>query len=310
MKSLICLMILTLITAVSGEGIDLKPVEVQFRKILIDVQRNSDAGIPLKGASLKKLYPDGTELPEEFDSRSRKIVGNAKKQGACGCCWAFAITACTETSYASSKGRLLDISEQDLINCNEGGWGCNAGYSSAGEYFVKKGFALERDCPYVFKQQNCKLVPKAGKIEICFDYADIRKLSPSLEPLQNLNLQNGGVMWQMATTHFGNPEYGIVDIEYHSFIKQIIYHYGSVMAYVASSTSGFKGFSGGVLFTKQSDKEADHALQVIGWNDKDGCWIVKNSYGTTWGDAGFMRLAYGAANFSYLGAAYVYKLKN
>lgn len=69
--------------------------------------------------------------PEAVDWRTKKAVGPVKNQGQCGSCWAFAATASTEALYAIKKKELLDLSEQQLVDCVTSSSGCNGGSLSS-----------------------------------------------------------------------------------------------------------------------------------------------------------------------------------
>jgi hypothetical protein len=84
-------------------------------------------------------------------------------------------------------------------------------------------------------------------------------------------------------------------------IKNAIYTYGPISVEVAVD-GYFQAYSGGV-FNNNSASSLDHAVVLVGWDDTNGCWIMKNSWGTGWGESGYMRIAYGCDQIGY-GAAY------
>jgi hypothetical protein len=84
-------------------------------------------------------------------------------------------------------------------------------------------------------------------------------------------------------------------------LKQAIYDHGPVCAAVYASTA-FMYYSGGIFKYNQSGS-VNHAVVLVGWNDDGGYWILKNSWGTNWGESGYMRIAYGCNQVGY-GAAY------
>jgi len=84
-------------------------------------------------------------------------------------------------------------------------------------------------------------------------------------------------------------------------IKNAIYTYGPISVEVAVD-GYFEGYSGGV-FNANTAPFINHAVVLVGWDDTNGCWIMKNSWGTGWGESGYMRIAYGCDQIGY-GAAY------
>ena len=84
-------------------------------------------------------------------------------------------------------------------------------------------------------------------------------------------------------------------------IKQAIYYHGPVCAAVCVGTA-FMNYTSGI-FNRNETGTVNHGVVLVGWNDDLGCWILKNSWGTSWGESGYMRIAYGCSQVGY-GAAY------
>lgn len=84
-------------------------------------------------------------------------------------------------------------------------------------------------------------------------------------------------------------------------LKQAIYDHGPVCAAVYVSAA-FQYYTGGI-FNTNSTGTVNHGVVLVGWNDTGGYWILKNSWGTGWGESGYMRIAYGINQIGY-GAAY------
>jgi hypothetical protein len=84
-------------------------------------------------------------------------------------------------------------------------------------------------------------------------------------------------------------------------IKQAIYDHGPVCASVYVSAA-FQYYTGGIFNTNDTGR-VNHGVVLVGWNDTGGYWILKNSWGTAWGESGYMRIAYGCNQVGY-GAAY------
>ena len=158
----------------------------------------------------------------------------------------------------------MDLSEQYLVSCNGEGWGCDGGFW-AHDYHEWKtvsgerdaGAVLESDFPYKASDVNC---------------------NPPHDKTYQLTA------WEYVC---GNDTCTPSDAE----IKQAIYEHGPVTAAVCVNTA-FKNYSSGV-FTGPSCSSLNHGVILVGWDDSDKCWIMRNSWGRTWGESGYMRIGYG-----------------
>jgi C1A family cysteine protease len=206
-----------------------------------------------------------TALPSYWDWRQHNGVTPVKNQGGCGSCWAFSTVGTMEAMILIGSGITTDLSEQQLVSCNPYGWGCGGGN-------------------YAFDME----ISPGAMLESCFSYqaADVACQSgcPSVYWLSSWGYV--GDSWSVPST---------------TAIKNAIYTYGPISVEVAVD-GYFQGYSGGV-FNATTASSIDHAVVLVGWDDTNGCWIMKNSWGTGWGESGYMRIAYGCDLIGY-GAAY------
>jgi len=108
-------------------------------------------------------------VPNDVDWRSKGIVNPVKNQGSCGSCWAFSATAAVEGFHAQKTGKLLSLSEQQIVDCchDQGSAGCNGGQETAAVGWVGKqgGQCLGSDYPYTARAGTCKTTcAKTGKV--------------------------------------------------------------------------------------------------------------------------------------------------
>jgi cathepsin L len=191
-----------------------------------------------------------------------------KNQGACGSAWAIAAVGLLESAILKKDGILVDLSEQQLVSCNPWGWGCNGGY-----------------------WPNDMLVDPGAMMEECFPYVadDVPCNTSCPTPYQILG-------WA-----FVEGEWVVPSVE---DIKLAIYTNGAVQAAVYVDR-WFQAYTGGV-FNKCKKKVTwtNHVVTLCGWDDAKGAWLLKNSWGTLWGENGFMWIKYNC-NLVGEGANYV-----
>ena len=223
------------------------------------------------------LAPTPT-LPEKWDWREQGGVTPVKDQGQCGSCWAFATVGPLESAIKIKTGQNVDLSEQWLVSCNRDGWGCDGGWW-AHEYHAGligkcggTGAVLEEYFPYVAYDQPCS--------------------GPYPHDYLLVDNDGDGYSWE-----FIGGEGSIPSVEK---IKQAIYTYGPVSAAVYVDIA-FQMYTGGV-FNGDGDGQVNHAIVLVGWDDtkgKNGVWILRNSWGTGWGENGYMYIEYGCNRVGY-----------
>ena len=208
-------------------------------------------------------------LPSSYDAMALGYVTPVKDQAACGSCWLHGAIADFESAVAIGESNLLDFSEQEVGDCNI--WASVGGhnYCEGGNafmttnYFTKYGAADEACHPYAATPETCQNCP-------------ILK-----------NVDN----WRIITGDDGESQI--------TTIKNAILTYGPVYSTIYASDSGFSAYSSGV-YEYEGAEETNHAIEIIGWNDSLGAWMIKNSWGTDWGASGpypgCAWVAYGAAN--------------
>ncbi|XP_041651707.1 pro-cathepsin H [Cheilinus undulatus] len=197
-------------------------------------------------------------LPDSFDWRKQgNYVTPVKNQGGCGSCWAFSTTGCLESVTAINTGKLVPLSEQQLVDCAQdfNNHGCNGGLpSQAFEYIMyNKGLMSEKDYPYTSFEGTCVYKPVLA--------------AAFVKNVVNVTANDEKGMEIAVATR--NP-----------------------VSFAFEVTSDFMHYSQGVYTSTQCHKTADkvnHAVLAVGYGQMKGSpyWIVKNSWGEGWGIEGY-----------------------
>lgn len=223
-------------------------------------------------------------LPATFNwASSDNYLGAPKltpirNQGSCGSCWAFATVAAFEGNIYIKDNVSRDLSEQFLVSCNTDGWGCSGGWWGHKYHYdttipgdANPGAVYESAFPYVAYDAPCH--------------------APYARPYRLNNWFYVGSQWSIPSVEA---------------IKNAIYNYGPVSVAVCAGPV-FSSYSGGIYSTNESSYCSggiNHAVALVGWNDAENTWIMRNSWGTGWGESGYMRILRGVSNIGY-NASYV-----
>lgn len=208
---------------------------------------------------------DDKGLPSRFSWKDKGKLTSVKNQGSCGSCWAFAAMAAYESSYKIQNGTSINTSEQDLVNCTAGS--CNGGwYGPVFDRMIERGVASETQVPYRGVDAYCANASRKYYV-------------------LNWGYVQGGHSVPSTT-----------------MIKNALRTYGPVVACV-NATRAFQSYSGGI-FNEFASGRINHAITIVGWDDSKGAWLVKNSWGTQWGENGYIWIKYGSNQIGY-GSAWV-----
>mmetsp|Transcript_36640 Transcript_36640/g.88802 ORF Transcript_36640/g.88802 Transcript_36640/m.88802 type:complete len:359 (+) Transcript_36640:237-1313(+) len=207
------------------------------------------------------------ELPKEVDWTSLGGVTDVKNQGACGSCWAFSTTGALEGAKFIKTGELVALSEQNLLDCDHKDLGCNGGLMDNAFKFDEKtgGLCSEEDYPYKAKQgkkcnTNCTDVPGT----IVSTFYDV--------PQGDAKALQAAIAMQPIS----------IAIQADQFV--------------------FQFYKKGVLTDDKCGKQGniDHGVLAVGYGTdsetEEPFWLVKNSWGDSWGEKGYIRMSRNSKN--------------
>ncbi|KAK3431269.1 hypothetical protein EUGRSUZ_E02660 [Eucalyptus grandis] len=225
--------------------------------------RSHTGYLPSKKPKSPKLTPSSHrhlagDVPDSIDWVKKGAVNLIKDQGQCGSCWAFSAVAAVEGISQITSGKLPVLSEQQLIDCDTESYGCDGGLpDNAFKYIIQnQGIASEDTYAYQEKDGTCnrrKAAQHAAQIK-----------------------------------HFADVPPGEDEL-----LKAVVQQPVSVG--IISSGQEFQSYSSGI-FNGDCSGELDHAVVVVGYGtSEDGIkfWKIRNSWGETWGERGYMRIQRG-----------------
>jgi cathepsin L len=216
------------------------------------------------GVKMPSTLPQGTtfiaelgvSLPDSKDWRTDGAVTAVKNQGQCGSCWSFSTTGSVEGCHKLGTGTLVSLSEKNLMDCSwsQGNQGCNGGLMTAAmDYIISNaGVDTEASYPYVPESsQDCKY-SKAN-------------LGSTLSTYSNVQQGDENALQQAVNK-------------------------GPTSVAIDASHSSFQFYTSGVYYEPDCSSTAlDHGVLAIGWGvSGSDYWLVKNSWGTDWGQQGYI----------------------
>jgi hypothetical protein len=207
------------------------------------------------------MLPKAT--PSVYDCIALGIVGPIKDQAQCGSCWDFSGTGMVESAQFQAGVAKADgsfqLSEQYTLDCYQNG-GCN-GDDNTTVLDHAKSVGLPTTASYgPYTQQ-------AGQC-----------------------LYTSQQLYKIANWGFLGSQTGVVDVQ---SIKNGMASYGPIGCAIAADDA-FENNPPGTVFQGSGSTEIDHDIILVGWDDSKGAWKLRNSWGTSWCDAGYCWIAYGA----------------
>lgn len=225
---------------------------------------------PTFEATLVHPEPTAEELaalPASIDWRTKGAVTMVKDQGVCGSCWTFGTTGSLEGAWAAKYGKLVSLSEQQIVDCawtddlGQGDSGCDGGFAAPAMQWImdNQGIALQEDYKYLMVDGWCD--------------PSVRTSGVHVKGYVNVTMNSEAALQQAVAT------------------------IGPVAVAIDAAHEHFEYYSSGVYYNpkcKNDMDSLDHEVLVVGYGtDSVGgdYWIVKNSWSTHWGDDGYIKMA-------------------
>jgi C1A family cysteine protease len=234
----------------------------EFKQNMLGFRGASHPYLRSKNAGSHHHHVEVDAAPNTVDWRSKGAVTPVKNQGQCGSCWAFSTTGSTEGAVFLASGTLPSLSEQQLMDCSgaQGNQGCNGGLmDSAFEWIISnKGITSESQDPYQGAASTCPT--SATSVAAITGYTDV--------PTLNEQALLSAVAQQ------------------------------PVSIAIEADQAVFQFYSSGVIDDASCGTTLDHGVLIVGYGTDSTLgkdyWTVKNSWGASWGEQGYVRLVRGS----------------
>jgi cathepsin F len=209
------------------------------------------------------VLPGGPiEAPQTFDWRTTNMVTPVKNQEQCGSCWAFSTVENVESMYCIKNNldctSFAPLSVQEIVDCDTTDAGCNGGEPYNAYQFIIQEGGLEDDSDYPYTAQD----------GTCNFQASLVKVTIS--------------SWQYATQNSDEPT-----------MQTNLVNWGPLS--ICVDAEPWQDYTGGIMMASDCGSDIDHCVQLVGYDMTQSTpfWIVRNSWGTDWGENGYIRLQYG-----------------
>jgi len=199
--------------------------------------------------------PEVASYPEvaaggSIDWRTKGAVTAVKNQGQCGSCWAFSATENLESVNFLATGQLVTLAPQQIVDCDSAWYGCSGGWPYGAFQYLISFGGQDTESSYPYKAVQGTCVANKANI------------GATISSYKSIGKSDGEIVNALNTAPLS----------------------------VCVDASRWYLYQGGVIQASQCGKSIDHCVQLIGYNDDGAYWLLRNSWGTSWGENGLLRL--------------------
>jgi cathepsin L len=233
----------------------------EYRKIYLGTHFDGSERLANAGPHVNVSSP----MADVINWAAKGAVTPIKNQGACGSCWSFSTTGSVEALNFIYTGNLISLSEQNLMDCSSsyGNKGCSGGWMDSAFQYIINNNGIDREADYPYNNP------------------------PAVGPCRFSAAWTGATMKGYSDIQSGNEAALTAAVNSQP-----------VSVAIDASQQNFQLYTGGIYYSSTcSSSSLDHGVLVIGYGSDNGdYYIVKNSWGTTWGLAGYIWMSRGANN--------------
>jgi len=237
-----------------NEFADMSPEEFKATKL---------GYVPAENKAVSGSFsPKGVSLPAEVDWRQKGAVSAVKNQGQCGSCWAFSATEEIESMWFLAGHPMVELSVQQIVSCDTTDSGCGGGEPYNAYGYVQSAGGLDTEAAYPYTDAN------GDDDATC-------------------NFNSGGIAASISGYQWAAQNGD------ESALQEAVATVGPISTCVEADT--WQYYTGGIL-SSNCGNSLDHCVQTVGYGSDSGVsyWLVRNSWGTTWGEAGYIRIQIGS----------------
>jgi cathepsin F len=224
---------------------------------------------------------DTSAIPKTFDWRDHKpkVVTAVKDQGQCGSCWAFSATENIESMSALAGNQLIELAPEQIVDCDTVDQGCNGGDTPTAFQYVQQQGGLDTEASYPYTAGD------SGEGGSC-----------SFKQ-SNVKAQIDGFAWviQECTT-------GECNSQSKDQVQAGLPNIGPFAICVFAEP--WQDYSGGIFNDATCSHDAaslDHCVQMVGYDNNNKYWIIRNSWNEDWGESGYIYVSTAEANGNLCG---------